>query len=111
MRLHRSLVKRGLLAEVGIRGCARFFASYTAGDRELRSALLRRLPRERARLAIHALGWRLESPDPIRHRGLRGRRRGVGGGEIKRSRRQARSSTHEASSARDREKRTASHSP
>jgi len=59
MRLHRSLVKRGLLAEVGTRGCAAFFASYTAGERELRGALLRRLPRERARLAIHALGWRL----------------------------------------------------
>jgi hypothetical protein len=59
MRLHRSLVKRELLAQVGMRGCARFFASYTAGDRELRSALLRRLPLERARLAIHALGWRL----------------------------------------------------
>jgi len=59
MRLHRSLVKRGLLAEVGARGCAGFFASYTAGDRKLRGALLRRLPRERARLAIHALGWRL----------------------------------------------------
>jgi tRNA A-37 threonylcarbamoyl transferase component Bud32 len=58
MRLHRSLVKRGLLAEVGTRGCARFFASYTAGDRGLRGALLRRLPRERARLAMHALGWR-----------------------------------------------------
>jgi tRNA A-37 threonylcarbamoyl transferase component Bud32 len=59
MRLHRSLVKRGLLAEVGARGCASFFASYTAGDRELRGALLRHLPRERARLAIHAWGWRL----------------------------------------------------
>jgi len=59
MRLHRSLVKRGLLAEVGVRGCASFFTAYTAGDRELRAALLRRLPRERARLAIHALGWRL----------------------------------------------------
>jgi 3-deoxy-D-manno-octulosonic acid kinase len=59
MRLHRSLVKRGLFAEVGARGCARFFASYTTGDRELRRALLRRLPRERARLAVHALGWRL----------------------------------------------------
>jgi hypothetical protein len=59
MRLHRSLVKRGLLGEVGARGCAGFLAAYTAGDRELRAALLRRLPRERARLALHALGWRL----------------------------------------------------
>lgn len=62
MRLHRSLVKRGLLSEVGARGCADFFASYTAGDRELRGALLRHLPRERARLAIHAWGWRLLAP-------------------------------------------------
>jgi tRNA A-37 threonylcarbamoyl transferase component Bud32 len=60
MRLHRSLVKRGLLPQVGIRGCARFFASYTAGDRDLRAALLRRLPAERARLALHTLGWRLK---------------------------------------------------
>lgn len=59
MRLHRSLVKRGWIADVGTRGCARFFASYTAGNRSLRGALLRRLPRERARLAMHALGWRL----------------------------------------------------
>jgi tRNA A-37 threonylcarbamoyl transferase component Bud32 len=59
MRLHRSLVKRGLLAEVGARGCADFLASYTAGDRALRGALLRYLPRERARLAVHAWGWRL----------------------------------------------------
>jgi hypothetical protein len=59
MRLHRSLVKRRLLGRVGPRGCARFFAAYTAGDRELRRALLRHLPRERARLALHALGWRL----------------------------------------------------
>jgi hypothetical protein len=59
MRLHRSLVKRGWIADVGTRGCARFFVAYTAGDRTLRDALLRRLPRERARLAMHALGWRL----------------------------------------------------
>jgi hypothetical protein len=64
MRLHRSLVKRGLLAALGARGCAGFFAAYTAGDRGLRAALLRRLPRERARLAIHALGWRLGGSGP-----------------------------------------------
>jgi hypothetical protein len=60
MRLHRSLVKRGLLARVGMRGCARFFAAYTAGDRELRRALLRQLPRERVRLALHQLAWKLQ---------------------------------------------------
>jgi hypothetical protein len=58
MRLHRSLVKRGLLGQLGARGCARFFSSYTGGDRVLRSALLRQLPRERARLALHSLGYR-----------------------------------------------------
>ena len=57
MRLHRSLVKRGLLAQVGPRGCARFFASYTEGDRAARRALLAHLPRERLRLAIHRLGY------------------------------------------------------
>jgi hypothetical protein len=59
MRLHRSLVKHGLLAQLGERGCARFFASYTGKDRSLRSALLRQLPRERARLALHTLGYRI----------------------------------------------------
>jgi tRNA A-37 threonylcarbamoyl transferase component Bud32 len=62
MRLHRSLVKRGLLGDVGPRGCARFFAAYTAGDRALRRELLRQLPRERTRLALHALGYRLARP-------------------------------------------------
>jgi len=64
MRLHRSLVKHGLLAQLGKRGCARFFASYTGRDRELRSALLRQLPRERARLALHALGYRFRRRIP-----------------------------------------------
>ena len=58
MRLYRSLVKRHLLARVGARGCARFFASYTGGDRALRRALRARLPRERLRLAVHALHYR-----------------------------------------------------
>jgi 3-deoxy-D-manno-octulosonic acid kinase len=58
MRLFRSLLKRGLLDAVGRRGCARFFATYTAGDRELRRALLAHLPRERRRVALHALGYR-----------------------------------------------------
>jgi tRNA A-37 threonylcarbamoyl transferase component Bud32 len=59
MRLHRSLVKYGLEQRLGLRARASFFASYTQGDRGLRRALLRQLPRERARLALHALGWRL----------------------------------------------------
>jgi hypothetical protein len=64
MRLHRSLVKHELLARLGARGCASFFAAYTGGDRGLRSALLRQLPRERARLALHALGYRLARRNP-----------------------------------------------
>lgn len=58
MRLYRSLVKRGLLAQVGPRGCARFFAAYVDRDRALRRALLAHLPRERRRVALHALGYR-----------------------------------------------------
>jgi tRNA A-37 threonylcarbamoyl transferase component Bud32 len=59
MRLHRSLVKWGLEPRLGLRARASFFAAYTQGDRALRRALLRQLPRERARLALHALAWRL----------------------------------------------------
>ena len=51
-RLLRSLRKRGLLPEVGTRGCAAFFAGYHGGDRGLRCELL---TAERARWAI-ALG-------------------------------------------------------
>jgi len=58
MRLYRSLLKRGLLARVGPRGCARFFAAYVAGDRRLRRALRAGLPRERLRLALHRLHYR-----------------------------------------------------
>jgi hypothetical protein len=58
MRLYRSLVKRGLLEQVGPRGCARFFAAYVDRDRALRRALLAHLPRERRRVALHALGYR-----------------------------------------------------
>jgi tRNA A-37 threonylcarbamoyl transferase component Bud32 len=57
MRLYRSLRKRGLHQVVGLRGCARFFSAYTAGDRGLRRALLTHLTRERARIALHALGY------------------------------------------------------
>ena len=58
MRLYRSLVKRGLLDAVGLRGCARFFNTYTGGDRALRRELLVHLPRERIRLALHSLAYR-----------------------------------------------------
>ncbi len=59
MRLYRSLSKRGLLGRLGRRGCAVFLAAYTGSDRDLRRALVRHLPRERRRLALHRLGWRL----------------------------------------------------
>jgi 3-deoxy-D-manno-octulosonic acid kinase len=61
MRLYRSLAKRGLAAAVGRRGCAAFLRAYTAGDRGLRAALLRRLPRERRLLALHRYGWSARS--------------------------------------------------
>jgi len=59
MRLYRSLVKRDLARRLGARGCAAFLAAYTGSDRELRRSLLRHLPRERRRLALHRIGWRL----------------------------------------------------
>jgi len=59
MRLARSLVKHGFSRTLGARACASFFAGYTNGDRRLRADLLRQLPRERARLALHAFGYRI----------------------------------------------------
>jgi tRNA A-37 threonylcarbamoyl transferase component Bud32 len=65
MRLHRSLVKRGVAERVGARGLARFLSAYVAGDRALRRRLLRELPRELRRLRWHALGYRLRpAPRP-----------------------------------------------
>jgi tRNA A-37 threonylcarbamoyl transferase component Bud32 len=58
MRLYRSLVKRGLLQRVGMRGCARFLEAYLGGDRDLRRALRSHLRRERLRGALHALAYR-----------------------------------------------------
>jgi len=57
MRLYRSLVKRGLARRVGSRPLARFLSAYTGGDRALRRALRAHLPRERLRIALHALTW------------------------------------------------------
>jgi 3-deoxy-D-manno-octulosonic acid kinase len=57
MRLHRSLVKRGLDGLVSEAAVAAFLDGYTAGDRRLRAALLAYLPRERRRLALHRLGY------------------------------------------------------
>ncbi len=57
MRLYRSLLKRGLLETLGAAGCRAFLAGYSGGDRALRHALLRQLPRERRRIAVHRLGY------------------------------------------------------
>lgn len=57
-RLWRSLLKRGVAAQVGERGVAAFVSAYCAGDRTLREALARRLPREGRRAALHALLYR-----------------------------------------------------
>ena len=56
-RLWRSLAKRGVAKSVGERGVASFFATYCAGDRALRDALLERLPTERRLAALHALHY------------------------------------------------------
>jgi 3-deoxy-D-manno-octulosonic acid kinase len=56
MRLFRSLRKRGVLDQVGLRGCARFFAAYCGDDRALRRAMWRRVDRELRVVALHA--WR-----------------------------------------------------
>jgi 3-deoxy-D-manno-octulosonic acid kinase len=58
MRLYRSLARRGLLERLGPEAGARFLAAYSDGDAALRGALLRHLPRERARMALHRLAWR-----------------------------------------------------
>jgi Ser/Thr protein kinase RdoA (MazF antagonist) len=64
MRLYRSLRKRGLLDPLGRRACAAFFGAYAGGDRGLRRALLRHLPRERVRVGLHALAYpRRAAPD------------------------------------------------
>ena len=57
MRLHRSVIKRGLVEVIGARGYARFLDAYTEGDRALRRALLAHLPVERMRLALHRLAY------------------------------------------------------
>ena len=62
MRLIRSLIKRGLLAAAGPRGCAAFLSSYCDGDRALRRALLERRGREERRIALHRLAYFREEP-------------------------------------------------
>jgi len=62
MRLLRSLVKRDLLTQVGVRGCVRFFSAYVGGDRALRRALLAHRAREERRIARHARLWPTPPP-------------------------------------------------
>jgi 3-deoxy-D-manno-octulosonic acid kinase len=57
MRLYRSVVKRGLVEALGPQGARQAFDAYLGGDRELRRALLARLPRELRRLRLHALHY------------------------------------------------------
>jgi hypothetical protein len=57
MRLYRSLLKRRMSGALAPEVIARFLDAYTAGDADLRAALLAHLPRERLRLAIHRLGY------------------------------------------------------
>lgn len=59
MRLYRSLVKWGLVEQIGPRGYAKFWSAYTQGDRKLRRAMNSHRTRERLRLSIHSAGYRL----------------------------------------------------
>lgn len=57
VRLYRSLLKRGVRAQVGEAGRDAFFTAYTAEEPALTEALLRHWPRERRRMARHARGY------------------------------------------------------
>jgi 3-deoxy-D-manno-octulosonic acid kinase len=57
MRLYRSLLKRRVFERVGAGGRAAFFAGYTNGDAALARTLLEHWPRERRRVARHAIGY------------------------------------------------------
>ena len=57
-RLYRSLRKRDLVAQVGVRGLAAFLEAYVDRDDRLRRALRTRRIRGRAAVAIHTLGYR-----------------------------------------------------
>lgn len=69
MRLARGLEKTGRGALLDRRRRALALRCYCEGDRGLRRAMLRSVPREQRRLARHRLGWRLAA----------GLRRGPGG--------------------------------
>jgi 3-deoxy-D-manno-octulosonic acid kinase len=58
MRLRRSLVKRGLLEQVGAAGLRAFFDGYVGGDEALARALLESYASERRAGDLHALLYR-----------------------------------------------------
>ncbi len=57
-RLYRSLLKRGVVEQVGPRGLAVFLTAYTHRERDLRRALCARWRRERLKVHLHALHYR-----------------------------------------------------
>jgi len=59
MRLLRSTQKNGF--EISLRTVAVAFATYCAGDRDLRRAMQARLAPELRRMARHRIGWRIGS--------------------------------------------------
>lgn len=65
-RLYRSTLKRGVAHHVDLEGNRRLLAAYLDGDEALGTALARHWPRERRRVAVHALGYRGSSSRPSR---------------------------------------------
>lgn len=57
-RLYRSSLKRGLTSRVDLEANRALLRSYVAGDEALGAALARHWPRERRRVAVHAIGYR-----------------------------------------------------
>lgn len=56
-RLHRSVLKRGLTDRVGFEANRALLHGYVGDDGALGAALSRHWPRERRRVAVHALGY------------------------------------------------------
>jgi hypothetical protein len=59
MRLYRSLLKRGHAVAAEPETIAHFLDAYCDGDLALRAELSAALPRERLRVALHRIGYRL----------------------------------------------------
>lgn len=56
-RLYRSALKRGIADRIGFEGHRALLAAYVGEDAVLGAALSRAWPRERRRVAVHALGY------------------------------------------------------